>query len=159
DAAAVAHERPACIELVFRPADDAGETTNAILYRSGTGNPNEGSTVEYALGEGDTWFMTSVVRDGDSNNVARTGLYPRAQRVVRHYVHRRPAVGDAIAYVDGVDATDTTFTAPSNGIAVAPGSIVGAADYQAFGFGNSPQPWQGFLAHVAIYNTDLTETR
>lgn len=157
DQAATVHARPACIEVVFRPNT---ENATQILYRSGTGNANEGNTVQYAC-NGDIWSISSAIRDGDADNLA--SIAARSTRgsggVVHHYVLRRPAAGASEAWLDGEDATSSTATSPANGIAVAPGSIVGASDYQTGSGGTPPSPYKGFIGAVAIYDDDIGETR
>lgn len=159
DQAATVHARPCCIEIVFQPND---ENATQILYRSGTGNANEGNTVQYSC-NGSVWSITSAIRDGDADNLAATDTRSviGAGGAMHHYVIRRPATGAAEAWLDGEDVTLTTGTAPANGISVAPGSIVGASDYQGAGHaGTIPtSTYYGFIGGVAIYDTDLSDAR
>lgn len=160
DAAATTHERPACLEVVFKPNS---EVATQILYRSGTGSANEGNTIQYT-GTGTEWSIISAIRDGDANNGVNSEVFSTsgAEGGLHHYVHRRPSAGDAIGYLDGVDVTLSNFTAPANGIAVAAGSVIGAADYETgrtIGGGTPASPYLGFIGGVAIYDADIGTAR
>lgn len=163
DLATVVSTRPCCIELVFQPSNP---TSSGIIFRSGTGNADLGATVQFDGGGGsaDTWGITSATRDGEANGLVTTGDYSArgAEGGMHHYTHQRPSTGDAVAWLDGVDVTDTVLTVPSNRIAVAPGTVIGSADYQfnpGTGGGTPNAAHVGFVAHVAIYDTDLGSTR
>ncbi len=161
DLSATVHARPACIEIVFKPNDVA---VTQIMYRSGTGNANEGNTIQYS-GAGTSWQIAGAIRDGDADNLAYTpSTYSTrgGEGALHHYVLQRPAAGAANAWLDGENVTSITATAPSNGISVAPGSVIGAADYQsspATTGGDPADPYYGFIGGVAIYDTDIGDAR
>ena len=147
DAEAVVLDRPAVVELVFNPGVGI-----LPLVDMSDGKRNSGFTAT-VVSTSTTWEVSMTLFDGDGQNTVTNTTAATHRDSPWHVAYRRQGAGDALLYVDGVAAgTATTLDAIS--AVLAPGVAIGARKKQDLG-----AAFEGFLAHVAVYASDLTATR
>lgn len=151
DAAAAVTARPCVVEAIMIPGE-GNSTGGRTFFVSGGGNPEGGIIFNAAAPTSTTWAVYGGLFDGAANNIAFGDTLDLVDSI-RHVAMRRPAASAAKIYVDGVDATASTSTA-STTTAFAPGVVIGHSK-----LAGAISGYFGFLAHVAVYDSDIGASR
>lgn len=100
------------------------------------------------------WKLAGAIADGGSDDVAFSEIQD-FDDAYHHVAYRGLSGSPAQMWVDGVDATasnsSTTTVSPAS-----PGVTIGAFKWTAAG---PTKPYKGWVAHVALFDSDIGESR
>lgn len=145
DMASVVAAAPVTVEAVVLPLGDKYPGSSGVFFRSGTGNPNDGLTMQVA----GTGAFSAGIR-ATTNGIAAAFNTNLNDGFPHHVAYKLPAAGTASVWVDGENVTDSTGTL-SDGVVAVPGTMLaGVKTYVDGKFG-------GFVADVAVYAAELSD--
>lgn len=147
DVASVIDSAPVVVEALIQPKLDEYPSAAGVFFRSGTGNPNGGLSMQVSS----VGFFAAGVR-ATTNGIASGDAPELLDGNVHHVAYRLPAAGAASVWVDGVNVTDSTGTI-ADGVVATPGTLIaGIKTYFDAKFG-------GFISNVAVFSAELEDAR